>query len=79
MLKINLSLTDLINRKILQKVRKLINSLLGSQSSKESVQKLIIYDCEIIDESDMAKKCDTFFVLMQQPSNLNIFLLPVLI
>ena len=59
------------NRKIiLKKVREHMISL-RSENSKESVVKLIVNDCKIVDQSDMAERCNIFFAQLRQPSNLN--------
>ena len=61
-----------------------MNSL-GSEITKESVQKLMVNDCEIVHKSDMAenvilhvkyyirygRKCNIFVAQLRQPSNLN--------
>ena len=44
---------------------------LRSENSKESVVKLIVNDCKIVDQSDMAERCNIFFAQLRQPSNLN--------
>ena len=40
----------------------------GSESSKESVEKLMVNDCEIVDQSDMAEKYDIFLLNCDNPA-----------